>query len=234
MKLKKLRPHDHPDLSDYVVHLVGRTGKRVDEVPEDIQGMAPEVRLAHILRGGEIRAFPAFGGNQPVVCFSECTRSGIAALVASGRYHPWGVAFQKDTLFRFGGGPVFYIRGDEWVHRLNMPDAIRFRASRFWPGAEPDAGEVLDSDIATESDWLHEREWRVLGRGDPPRLRFETNDIAFLIVATRAFRDQIGRWINEPRGPGEEMPFVRVPLMELDKSGGVVTDDRGIWVTTQD
>ena len=34
MKLKKLRPHDHPDLSDYVVHLVGRTGKRVDEVKD--------------------------------------------------------------------------------------------------------------------------------------------------------------------------------------------------------
>ena len=212
---------------------MGRTGTRVDEVPDEILKMTPEKRLAYIVRDGELLAFPPFGGSQPVVCFSECTQYGITKLVSSRRYGPWGLAFHKDAVFGLGGGPAFYVRGDEWPHVAKMPAEVRFRAARFWPGAEPEEGEDLPDHLAKESDWLHEREWRVCGRGDPPKIDIETSDVAFLIVRTRAFRDDLGRWIHDSRGPGEEIPFADIPLVEMDSEGTLLMDETDLWISTQ-
>src|SRR5437763_1740339 len=117
MRQRPLAEYHHPDLSNFVIHFVARTGRHVREVPDEILLASGFQRLLDILRERRIRPFPAFGqaaADTPVVCFTECTPGGVETLIAQGRYEPWGIAFKKDFIFRNGGGPAFYVRGDEW------------------------------------------------------------------------------------------------------------------------
>jgi hypothetical protein len=184
MDIKLLRRYGHPDLSDYVIHLVGRWGMRNDEVADDIHNMTHRSRLFDgILAMGEIRAYRVFFGFglDRVVCFTECTPAGVSAMVRD-RYSPWGVAFSKDFVFRRGGGPAFYVRGDEWDDVYQLPPRLRSRCTKFWPGAVADGGELMNPALSVESQWLPEREWRVPGTGEPASLQFDPDDVAFIVV----------------------------------------------------
>ena len=116
MRGHELRRCDHPDLSYHVIHFVGRLGKANDRVPLDVATLAAPAKLSQIFETGIIRAFPVFfGGDEPVVCFTECTPAGVQTLIRERRYSPWGIAFMKDFVFS-RGGPTFYVRGDEWKY----------------------------------------------------------------------------------------------------------------------
>lgn len=187
MKIKPLRLFEHPDLSNHVIHFVSRRGKPNDRVPQEIATMSGRGRLFKgILEPGEILAFPVFGsGESPVVCFTECTPSGVRTLICDGRYAAWGIAFTKDFVFGQGGGPAFYVRGDEWTDVEGaFPPRLRARCTKFWPGAELEGWKDLlaDSRLQDQSEWTHEREWRVMGTGEPPAFRFKPEDVAFLVV----------------------------------------------------
>jgi hypothetical protein len=132
----------------------------------------PPSRLAQILHQGRIRAVPTFGtGGRPIVAFTESSQPSVLRLISDGRYAPWGIGFSKQCIFE-RGGPVLYVRGDEWETATSaLPDPLRARLVRFWPGATWEEGDPLSFDgvqqlpdaLANPSEWLHEREWR------PPR-----------------------------------------------------------------
>jgi hypothetical protein len=173
-------------------------------------------KLAQILESGEIRAFPVFfGGEDPVVCFTECTQAGVQTLIRQRRYSPWGVAFTKDFIFKRGGGPAFYVRGDEWQYVENgFPTELRARCTKFWPGAEFEKG--LDSIFADQrllrpSEWTHEREWRILGEGYPPTFRFQYEEVAFLVV-------------------GADIGTGRVPTVLIDPVSASISDPQRVWL----
>jgi len=183
MRIRPLRRYDNPDLSDYVIHFVSRYGQANDAVDARLRSMSDRGRLfTGILATGLIRAFPVFYGWDSVVCFTECTPAGVQTLIRERRYAPWGVAFTKDFVFAAGGGPAFYVRADEWAPVRDLPPSLRARCTKFWPGADSEGGETIAQDYEVESEWTHEREWRVLGTGDPPGFRFTLKDVAFLII----------------------------------------------------
>jgi hypothetical protein len=196
MQISELRRYRHPDISDHVVHFSGRSGTAGPGVPNAIVAMKDWERLGQILVDQQIRAFPPFGTSEPVVCFTECTTAGIKTLMADRRYTPCGVAFSKDFVFRKGGGPALYVRGDEWEHVDELPAQLRARVTRRWPGATGAAGAPLPWYLERQSEWLHEREWRASRVGDPPRLSFEWSDIAFVIAPDPGWANLVADFID--------------------------------------
>ena len=197
MKIRPLRRFSNPDLSDFVVHFTGRAGPHSFGVPSDIANREPWDRLAQILLSHKIRAFAPFGSSEPVACFTECTRAGIQALMADNRYAPCGLAFEKDTVFRAGGGPALYVRGDEWSDIAQLPATIRARITRFWPGADRSPGEAdLPWYLEGPSEWVHEREWRVRGSGDPVGFPFEWEEVAFVIAPDPKWQSFVGSYVG--------------------------------------
>jgi hypothetical protein len=163
--------------------------------------------LAH----GEIRAFRVFFGYDDVVCFTECTPAGVTAMVQE-RYEPWGVAFSKDLVFKRGGGPAFYVRGDEWDDVYHLPTRLRSRCTKFWPGASAEDGELLDPALTQDSQWLPEREWRVPGIGEPPSFQFDPDDVAFIVVADWRYASD------------------KYPSVVIDRRTGAIDDPDGVWL----
>jgi hypothetical protein len=212
MEIKHLRKYGHPDLSDYVVHLVGRRGTKNDEVSKDIHDMSPRAKLFDgILTACEIKAFRVFFGWDQIVCFTECTPAGVSAMVRD-RYRPWGIAFSKDFVFKRGGGPAFYVRGDEWDDVYQLPPRLRSRCTKFWPGASPEEGESMDPVLSVGSEWLPEREWRVLGLGDPPSFQFDPDDVAFIVV---------GDW---------DSVSDKFPTVVINQATGKIEDPSHAWL----
>ena len=178
-----LRTYNLPDIGDHLIHFTGRTGGRF-AVPDEIRNLTYPDRLAQILYQGRISAVPTFGtGGRPIVAFTE-KLAGLGSPADQRRQlTPWGIGFSKQFIFNQGGGPVLYVRGDEWdAATAALPDPVRARAVRFWPGAAWQVGDPLMFDgaqqlpdaIANESQWLHEREWRV-----PHDVVFGWGDVKF-------------------------------------------------------
>jgi hypothetical protein len=171
-------------------------------LPGEIADMAAEDRLVRILDQRQVLAFPVFsiGVDDPVVCFSEATLEGINYLVDNAadapRYEACGIAFTKQTVFDCGGGPALYVRGDEWhlVHQL--PAQLRGRATRYWPGADPDPGGAsLQPALRSRSLWTHEREWRMVG---PQGFHFTWDQIAYVLVPDEASWQRVAASLLDP------------------------------------
>jgi hypothetical protein len=228
VKPKPLRRYQNqPDISDFVVHFVCRYGAENPHVPEHIRKMSAYDRLTSILSEQRILAFPPFGNDVPVICFTECTRSGTQALVGQ-RYAALGLGFSKTFVFQNGGGPAFYLRGDEWTLVKQLPVALRGRATRLWPGREVEDVTAKDPVLGRVSEWTHEREWRILGTGDPPGFTFTFADVALLVVPRR---EDYGRIIG---GTLESNPRVANSLVDMANrliylNQGAWVDDAGIW-----
>jgi hypothetical protein len=202
VQIRPLWSPPQPDLSQEVIHLTGRCGPHHAALPVEISEMTAVERLASILRQQHIQAFPAFGigVDVPVVCFSEATLKGIHYLVdgAGGapRYEPYGIAFTKQTVFEHGGGPALYVRGDEWDLVSQLPAALRGRATRYWPGADPDPGEgPLQPALRTMSLWTHEREWRIVGSEG---FCFTWDQIAYVLAPDQASWGRIATSLLNP------------------------------------
>lgn len=108
------------------------------------------------------------------MCFAECTVKGAEALLSKGRFAPWALALPKQLVYSQSGGPVFYVRDDEWPKHGSISDQMRARVVRYSPvgtGGGPSG----------YSDWTHEREWRCL-----QDVRFGRQDVMFAVVPTDA------------------------------------------------
>ena len=196
MNVQPLWNLDQPGLSNDVVHFTGRSGTHQNnDVLPAIHAMTAQDRLEAILRDRRIRAFRPYGCfGQRSVCFSEATEAGLAALVLQGRYAPWGLGFAKTTVFRAGGGPALYVRGSDWadVRDSNLSPRVKAFATRFWPGAQPEAGEdPLPDHLAKPSQWAHEREWRLPLDGEAPEFAFALADVRILVLGSEEWLDAL-------------------------------------------
>lgn len=87
---------------------------------------------------------------------------------------------------------------------------MQARCTRYWPGAEPEfPGEQTHG---KPCEWTHEREWRVIGSGDPPAFGFRSEDVAFLLV------------------PEGDTGFGEYPCVRLDRLTGSIDDPVGVWL----
>jgi len=225
MRVRQLRTYDLPDVGDHLIHFTGRNGQRMAVGPE-ILLLSPADRLMRILVEGRIRAFPTFGtSGAAIVALTESTQPTVRKVIADGPHVPFGIGFSKQTVFEKNGGPVLYVRGDEWEDaRSALPVPLRSRLVRFWPGADADDDEELPDHLAAESQWLHEREWRV-----PGDLSFNWDEVAFLIVPTLDWQamhtQQIELWAGEQYASW----FRSIPAVVIDFGGNVIHDGSGIW-----
>jgi hypothetical protein len=234
MRIYPLRTYDLPDVGDYLIHFTGRTGTRL-AVPDDIRNLDPPGRLAQILYQGRIRAVATFGtGGRAIVAFTESSQAAVRRLIADGSYTPWGVGFSKQFIFDKGGAPVMYVRGDEWdVAAAQLPDPLRARIVRFWPGAAWEEGDPLIADgarqlpdsLANPSEWLHEREWRV-----PHDATFGWGDVRFLLVPSVDWPMLEAMQYEIAYGDEYGMHFRAIPIVAIDAGGQLIHDGSGIWV----
>ena len=162
-----LRRPNHPEFSDLLVHLTGRSG-RYAWLPPAIYALSATQRLESILWNRTILCRGTFGAPSPVVCFSEATNAGLNHLIGTLGYQPWGIVFPCQLVYDREGGPVFHYRPDEWdAHLAALPDRLRARFIRFEAG---------------KSEWLWEREWRVVFEQGAPGFEFGLEDVVALIV----------------------------------------------------
>jgi hypothetical protein len=142
----RLRPVEHPDMSPLLTHFCGRSRPQL-LLPDGINAMTPSQRLANILWEGRLRAFQTYSGGDAAVCLTEATIDGLNFLVRRRGYAPWGLVFERQSVYDAGGGPVWYARTDEykqlrqWISPRVQSRLVRLEAGR--------------------SDWLEEREWRI-------------------------------------------------------------------------
>lgn len=146
------------DVTDWVVHWTRwRNADGAHETAFQV--------LQRILRCGYLK--PTFGprsratiagdsntikGPYPAVCFTDQPLSAFvqSCSALSSRYFPYGVAFEKRHLFKYGGRPVAY--GDrEFLDFLEAD--WKFLWVRYDPIPDPAFGNY-------PIDWTHEREWR--------------------------------------------------------------------------
>lgn len=231
-RVRPLRTYNLPDFGDHLIHFTGRTGNHYS-VPLDIANLTTEDRLAQILHEGRIRAIATYGTqNRPIVAFTESSQAAVLQLIREGTYTPYGIGFSKQFIFNQGGGPVLYIRGDEWESATAaLPDPTRARCVRYWPGAEWEPGDpvvlgaqVLPDAIRNPSEWVHEREWRV-GHD----VAFGWGDVAFLIVPTADWVALQAHQYGIAYGQAFEQHFRGIPVVAIDQAGQPLYDGSGIW-----
>jgi hypothetical protein len=220
-----LRSFDLPDVGDHLIHFTGREGRRVEEVPDTITSQSATDRLFSILWEGVIRAYPQFGGTLPTSCFTESVASSILHLILVGRYTPHGVGFSKQFVWNQGGGPVSYMRGDRWWSiRHSLSPEIRSMTVRYWPGATSATTDQLPSALRDPSEWLHEREWRVLGDTE-----FAAGDPAFVLVDEGGIVASLAQQLELVGASEAAAYWQRVPEIVIDTNGDVVSDPVGIF-----
>lgn len=164
-----------PDQWDYLVHFTGRARGKSSSVPVNIQRKSARERFDDILQQGAIHAFRPYGGGPPVVSFTEAVQSSLEHLIDADQFEPWGLVFAKSTVYAEGGGPVWYVRDDLYLH---VPAALRGWAVRT---TDPSVGG------RGTSRWTHEREWRVPGSGDPLQFGFALAGLHAVIVPQSEF-----------------------------------------------
>lgn len=214
MQVRPLSVLAHPDFSDFLVHFTGRGG--ATRAPLRIQRLSAGERLASILTERRVRAFKVFGFDDEAVCLSESTARGVQHLIKEGRYGPHGIVFEKQFVFDNHGSPALYVRGDEWASVAEWPVELRAKAVRYWPGA---VGESLPRHLEARSEWVGEREWRVVRPSGA--LRFTYEDVAFLIVPSSSWVEKFASTMQ-----GEQAQAVlALPFVVIERDG-VVTARR--------
>lgn len=140
-----LRAVEHPELSPILTHFCSRCRPLGREVPEDIRRMSAPDRLESILWDRGLRTFVTYSGGDPAVCFTEARQAGLEFLIQKRGYEPWGLLFDRQSVYDAGGGPVWYARPEQQQMLKQLDPRLLSWAVRLDPG----------------SDWLHEREWRI-------------------------------------------------------------------------
>jgi hypothetical protein len=223
MRVRPLRTSSVPDLGEYLIHFTGRSGRRVN-VDSSIEQLSDEERLIRILVDSNICGFETFGADASVVCLTESTKVAVQDLIRAKRYSACGLGFLKQFVFDRGGGPALYVRGDEWSTVRELPQPVRSRAVRFWPGADPEDGESLPDHLSGSSEWMHEREWRV-----PGQLNFGWDDIGFLVVPNVGWQSIYATWFSIWAGEECARRFESIPSVVIDSDGAIVQNEERIW-----
>lgn len=82
---------------------------------------------------------------------TESTKAAVSRLIREQRYTSCGIGVLKQSVFPRGGGPALYVRGDEWKLVEALPQPVRSRVVRYWPGAAPENGALLPSHLLGRS-----------------------------------------------------------------------------------
>jgi hypothetical protein len=161
-----LPPLQSPGPAQYgwLIHFCGRPlqSEPTPSLPESIKGQDPSVRLSNILCNGWLYGFPPHGAKQPreygpgmmpppgaiqpMLCLSESPPARLHWLLNIRGWQPWGLFFLRQRVYDIGGGPVWYIRDEQFRY---LRDDQKPWVARLHTGP------------LGRSDWLHEREWRI-------------------------------------------------------------------------
>ena len=166
------------DYSPLAVHFTKeRKFARPDLIAHDnplhaVKSSTAKERLLSILRSKAIYASPMpwIPRNAKAVCFTECVWDSLRHLTE--RYSSFGIVVNKRLLFKGGGGPALYVRGDV-MKKLGsaVPGELEPYIAPFDPDGVIKAGMSLD--------YLREREWRL-----PSDLCFEYADLEHVLVGS--------------------------------------------------
>ena len=178
----------HPkwrDMSDWIVHFTGT-----------------EEHLRAILSDGFIRPSGPFGNGKNIAelteshrsaCFSEIPLDHLRRLY--DRHGRWGIGFPRKFVDGRGGARVWYLEKgtvvEQAVFDLHRQLLIGQNFDHHFWSLTPFI-DVMSDTYSYRFDW--EREWRV-----PQGLRFELDDVAFLLVPDEQQRiriiEQVGDFI---------------------------------------
>lgn len=228
MFVNSLSTKQSPDLPDVLIHMTGRQGRLGTGVRDDIAALDPTRRLASILFNQLVAPTTPFGCDWPVVCLTQTTRTALAHLTLNGRYNGTGIAFHTQAVFDVGGGPAFYVRGDEFNEwrAASLPESLKARAVRFWPGSSNSTpNDLLSSFLHGPSQWLHEREWRIPRPSEEAAdwsWQFKPTDVAFLLVKPGE-RDTLlqvlAQWDSNSPSPHDLTWITSLPVATLEPGG---------------
>jgi hypothetical protein len=128
-----LRPVEHPDLSPVLTHFCDRARPQAG-IPNAIISMAAPQRLASILWESRLRAFVTYSGGDPATCLTEATLNGLNFLIGRRNYQPWGLVFDRQSVYDAGGGPVWYARSDEYysVRQISSRVQVNIQPIHVW------------------------------------------------------------------------------------------------------
>lgn len=142
--MAELRSILHPGQSEGLVHF---TGRAQNSFAPEVALMTPRERLENIINDQALIGHGVPGAPQPVVCLSESNKTHAAALLSGAGFAGWGLVLDRQWAWDAGGGPVWYVRHDQWITvRSSLDPALHSWLVRTEPN---------------DSDWLHEHEWRV-------------------------------------------------------------------------
>jgi hypothetical protein len=144
--------------------------------------MAAPQRLTSILWESRLRAFVTYSGGDPAVCLTEATLNGLNFLIRERHYQPWGLVFDRQSVYDAGGGPVWYARPDEYYSVRQISDRVRSWLVRLEPGS---------------SDWLEEQEWRIpvsAATAPEPALPLQALRLVALLVGDQTWSPARDGW----------------------------------------
>lgn len=186
---------NRPDFSQYLVHFTSDRspcGKNTEISIDGFLKMNAYEKLLSILSQKKIYASVMPWTGSQAVCFTECPWNSL--IEHTSNYSPYGIGFEKNYVFSKNGGPVYYIRADEYNKQQEWHEHIKPFLTPFCPAYAPKkVKECLEGKIC---DFSHEREWRV-----PHDFPFEIKKISFIILNSyedmakfpKEFKDVIGR-----------------------------------------
>lgn len=212
------------DLPDVLLHLTSREGAWDRDDPS---GLRPDERLARILTYQHVLYGDPYEAGWPSVSFMQSTRTALCDRIPK---YPstTGIAFDKQTIWNAGGGPVYYVRGDRWTawKKSGLPEPMKGMASRYWPGWSGDKGGSFTDENKGPSEWLHEREWRIPApEQSDDSWSFELSNVAFLVFPDPDQRHSVLDCVGElggDRGAVEQLPWCH-------KQDGFAGVPEGTW-----
>jgi hypothetical protein len=160
---------------------------------------APQ-RLASILWESRLRAFVTYSGGDPTICLTEATLHGLNFLITRRHYQPWGLVFDRQSVYDAGGGPVWYARPEEYYSVRQINHRVQSWLVRLEPGS---------------SDWLEEQEWRIplsAAAAPEPALPLQTLRLVALLVGDQNWSPTRDGWALSP-GTGGQVYGPTVPSL---------------------
>jgi len=166
---------ERTDITDYVVHWVGRKSEEGKYV-KPLETLLTIIKCGYLKPSFALRSSiydrserPTVKGPYPAVSFTEQSFENfvISCKTLPDRYSPYGIALYKRALYQYGGRPVIYgsedILGEplkpnesgyeegKEIYKGGLSKDYQYLWVRYQPIPNVD-GYVVD--------WTHEREWR--------------------------------------------------------------------------
>lgn len=87
----------------------------------------------------------------------------------------------------------------------------------------------LDNLVEGRSEWIHEREWRVHGSGDPPVFSFSYDEVAFLLLPDLPTHQWLCEEVVATAYPTQVATLRAVPVV-FAAADGSLDDASGVWI----